>query len=34
MIRNTLLTSLVEFTAFGLFSGAIGLWAVALTPIH
>ncbi|GJD71077.1 hypothetical protein MMMDOFMJ_4031 [Methylobacterium gnaphalii] len=34
MIRNKLLTSLVEFTAFSLFSGAIGLWVVALTPIH
>ncbi|GJE55110.1 hypothetical protein EKPJFOCH_1598 [Methylobacterium thuringiense] len=34
MIRNTLFTNLVEFAAFGLLSGAVVLWAVALAPIH
>jgi len=34
MIRNSLLTGLVEFTAFGLLSGAVVLWAIALAPLR
>jgi len=34
MIRNRLLTGLVEFTAFGLFSGAFLFWAIALAPLR
>ncbi len=34
MIRNSLLTGLVELTAFGLLAGAVLLWAIALAPIR
>lgn len=34
MIRRALLTGMVEFTAFGLLSSAVALWAVALAPLH
>ncbi|GJE72573.1 hypothetical protein CHKEEEPN_4130 [Methylorubrum podarium] len=34
MTKRVFLTSLVEFTSFGLLFGAVALWAVALAPIH
>ncbi len=34
MTKRLFLTSVVEFTAFGLLFGAVALWAVALAPIH
>ncbi len=34
MTKSVFLTSVVEFTAFGLLFGAVALWAVALAPIH
>ena len=34
MTKRVFLTSVVEFTAFGLLFGAVALWAVALAPIH
>ena len=34
MIRRVILTGMVELTAFGMLAGAVGLWAVALAPIH
>ena len=34
MIRNTILTGMVELSAFALLSGAVALWAVALAPIR
>lgn len=34
MLKHTILTGLVELTAFGLLSGAVALWAVALSPLH
>ncbi|GJE45034.1 hypothetical protein AEGHOMDF_4228 [Methylobacterium soli] len=34
MFKRMILTGAVEFTAFGLLSGAVALWAVALAPIH
>ena len=34
MSKRPVLTSMVEFTAFGLLSSAFLLWAIALAPIH
>ena len=34
MLKQAFLTGLIELTAFGLLSGAVGLWAVALAPIR
>ena len=34
MVKRIILTGMVEFTAFGLLSGAVALWAVALSPIR
>lgn len=34
MTKRVFLTSVVEFTAFGLLFGAVAIWAVALAPIH
>ena len=34
MVRNALVTNLVEFAAFGMLSGAVALWIVALAPVH
>ncbi len=34
MIRNALVTNMVEFAAFGLMASAVALWIVALAPIH
>ncbi len=34
MVKRMILTGMVEFTAFGLLSGAFALWAVALSPIR
>ncbi|GJE28272.1 hypothetical protein LKMONMHP_3139 [Methylobacterium organophilum] len=34
MVRRIILTGMVEFTAFGLLSSAVVLWAVALSPIR
>lgn len=34
MIRNALVTNIVEFTAFGMLASAVALWIVALAPVH
>ena len=34
MLKRMILTGMVELTAFGLLSGAVALWAVALSPIR
>jgi hypothetical protein len=34
MLKRMILTGMVEFTAFGLLSGAVALWAVALSPMR
>ena len=34
MSRHAIVTGFVELTAFALLSGAVGLWAVALAPVH
>ncbi len=34
MVRQAILTGLVELGALGLLSSAVALWAVALAPIH
>lgn len=34
MLKRMFLTGVVEFMAFGLLAGAVGAWAVALTPIR
>lgn len=33
-IKRNFLTGFIEFTAFGLLSSAVALWAVALAPLH
>ncbi|MDR7038491.1 hypothetical protein J2X36_003257 [Methylobacterium sp. BE186] len=32
--KRNVLTGFIEFTAFGLLSSAVALWAVALAPLH
>lgn len=34
MIKRTIITGMVEFTAFGLLAGALAAWAVALAPLR
>ena len=34
MLKRALVTGMVEFTAFGLLSGAVVLWAIALAPLR
>jgi hypothetical protein len=34
MLKRMILTGLVEFTAMGLLSSAVVLWAVALAPMR